>query len=132
MNAPGLFDTVAPDALEFGRGDGFNPKRVAEWLDFDKGEVSRIAAVAKASVRYDEAAPRAVRERLEEIANVANMVARIFDGDGAKTALWFRTKNPMLGDVSPRDMVRLGRYDRLRKFVVSAIADRGSSAVPRG
>lgn len=125
MNATGLFDTVAPDALAFGRGPGFNPKRVVDWLDFDKDEISRIASVSKASVRYDEAAPKAVRERLEEIANVVNMVAGIFDGDSAKTALWFRTKNPMLGDVSPRDMVRLGRYDRLRKFVISAIADRG-------
>lgn len=125
MTATSLFGTVAPDdRLAFGMGASFDPKRVADWLDFDKLEVSRIASVSKASVRYDDAVPKAVRDRLEEIANIANMVAGIFEGDAAKTALWFRTKNPMLGDVSPRDMVRLGRYDRLRKFVVSAIADR--------
>lgn len=125
MTATGLFDTVAPDRLAFGMGASFDPKRVADWLEFDKAEISRIAAVSKTSVRYDDAVPRAVRDRLEEIANIANMVAGIFEGDGAKTALWFRMKNPMLGDVSPRDMVRLGRYDRLRKFVESAISDRG-------
>ncbi len=124
MTATGLFDSVAPDRLAFGLGPTFDPKLVVDWMDFDKSEVSRIASVAKSSVRYDDAIPRAVRDRLEEIANIANMVAGIFDGDGAKTALWFRTKNPMLGDVSPRDMVRLGRYDRLRKFVVGAISDR--------
>lgn len=125
MTSDALFKTVASsDALSFGMGQNFDPKRVVDWMNFDKDEVSRIASVSKASVRYDEATPRAVRDRLEEIANVANMVASIFDGDAAKTALWFRTRNPMLGDVSPRDMIRLGRYDRLRKFIVSAVANK--------
>jgi hypothetical protein len=125
MMEPALFRTVPNrDALNFGYGEEFNAKRVADFLDLDKQSVSRISSVAKASVRYDDHIPRAVKERLEEIASVANMVASVFDGDNAKTALWFRTKNPMLGDISPRDMIRLGRYDRLRKFIVSAMADR--------
>lgn len=132
MNTPGLFQTVANDTLGFGQGSTFHAKRVVEWMDFSREEVSRIASVAKSSVRYDEAAPRPVRERLEEIANIANMAASAFNGDPEKTALWFRTKNPMLGDVSPRDMVRLGRYDRLRKFVVNALADRYASDSVQG
>ncbi len=125
MNNMNLFSTVAPsDFLAFGRGSAFEPRKVVEWMDFTKNEVSKITSVAKASVRYDESAPKLVLDRLEEIANIANMVADIFEGDTAKTALWFKTKNPMLGDVSPRDMVRLGRYDRLRRFIVSAIVDR--------
>jgi len=124
---PSLFNTVhQKDALHFGSGDQFEPKTVAEWFNFDKQDVSRIASVAKTSVRYDDNVPKAVRDRLEEIGSIANMVAAFFDGDAAKTSLWFRTKNPMLGDISPRDMVRLGRYDRLRKFIVNAVADRGS------
>lgn len=120
---PALFRTVPKDVLAFGSGDHFEPKRVAEFMELDRNAVSKIAAVAKTSVRYDEAIPKPVRERLEEIGAVANMVASIFEGDAAKTALWFRTKNPMLGDVSPRDMVRLGRYDRLRRFIISALQD---------
>ena len=126
-----LFQTVPTDLLQFGQGNQFRPKKVVDWLEFDKDEVSKIASVAKASVRYDDSAPRAVRERLEDIASIANMVAKVFEGDADKTALWFRTKNPMLGDVSPRDMVRLGRYDRLRKFIVSAIADGSPSPTGR-
>ena len=126
MSSAHLFDTIPQDALLFGRGPAFQPKLVADWLGLDKGELSRIASVSRSSVRYDAAAPRALIERLEEIANIANMVAQIFDDDGAKTALWFRTKNPMLGDVSPRDMVRLGRHDRLRKFIVRAVADQST------
>jgi len=123
MTTSSLFATVPDDALRFGIGEQFDPKRVAEWMDLDKTTVSRLASVSKSSVRYDQNIPRAVRERLEDIASIANMVAVVFDGDAAKTALWFRTVNPMLGDISPRDMVRLGRYDRLRKFIVSAISD---------
>jgi len=125
MNPAGLFGNVAEnDALAFGSGANFDAKRVVDWMNLNKEEVSRIASVAKSTVRYDEKAPQAVVERLEEIANVINMVAGVFNGDPAKTALWFKMKNPMLGDVSPRDMVRLGRYDRLRRYVVGALQER--------
>jgi uncharacterized protein (DUF2384 family) len=120
-----LFRTVpANDVLRFGQGDSFDAKRVAEWFDLDKQAVSRISSVARTSVRYDDHIPRAVRDRLEEIGSIANMVAGVFQGDAAKAALWFRTRNPMLGDISPRDMVRLGRYDKLRKFIVNASVER--------
>lgn len=34
-----------------------------------------------------------------------------------KATLWMETENPMLGDVSPRTMIELGRTDRLLKFI---------------
>lgn len=118
-----LFRTVPDDALHFGMGQHFDPKAVADFMELDKQAVSRISAVSKSSVRYDDNMPHAVRERLEEIASIANMVAGVFDGNGAKTALWFKTRNPMLGDVAPRDMIRLGRYDKLRRFIINSISD---------
>ena len=121
----GLFSTVADkDALGFGRGQSFDPKKVSDWMLFTKDEVAKIASVSKASVRWDDAIPKAVADRMEEIANIANIVASLLGNDPSKTTLWFKTKNPMLGDVSPRDMLRLGRYDRLRRYVVSAVAER--------
>ncbi len=111
------------DYLNFGHGEQFNAKAVAELLNLKKQEVSKISQVAETSVRYDNAIPQKVRERLEEIGTVINLVAGIFDGDADKTALWFKTNNPMLGEVSPRDMIRLGRYDKLRKFIVSALTE---------
>ena len=77
-------------------------------------------------MRFDAAIPAAVLEHFEEIAVTCNMVAEAFGGDADKTALWFRTKNPMLGDVSPRDMIRLRRFDRLRRFIIGAMMDRTS------
>jgi len=43
---------------------------------------------------------------------------------------WFKARNPLLGDVSPRDMIRLGRYEKLRKFIISAMMDSREAVRP--
>lgn len=123
----GLFDTVPKDYLNFGLGASFDAKRVPTVLGLYKEDVSRLASVSVKSVRYDEAIPLPVRERLEEIAKTINMVAQAFDGDIDKTVSWFRARNPMLGDVSPKDMIRLGRFERLRKFIINAMTERSTA-----
>lgn len=124
MSTTGLFSNLPKgDPLGFGVGGQFHPEKVKDFLQLKKDEVSRLADVSIKSVRYDDAIPAAVLERFEAIAVTCNMVAEAFGGDADKTALWFRTKNPMLGDVSPRDMIRLRRFDRLRRFIIRAMAD---------
>ena len=124
-----LFITVPEDLLNLGVGRSLDAKRVTALLSLKKEDVSKIATVAPSSVRYDESMPVAVRERMEEIASVMNMVAQTFQGDEDKTVAWFKARNPLLGDISPRDMIRLGRYERLRRFIINAlIARRGASA----
>jgi hypothetical protein len=124
-----LFITVPEDLLNLGVGRSLDAKRVTTLLSLKKEDVSKIATVAQSSVRYDESMPVAVRERIEEIASVMNMVAQTFRGDEDKTVAWFKARNPLLGDISPRDMIRLGRYERLRRFIINAlIARRGASA----
>jgi hypothetical protein len=118
----GFFDTVPEDVLNFGIGKNFDAKRVPDMLKLKNEDVSRIASVSKNSVRYDDLIPEQVRERLEEIGMTINMVAKVFDGDAEKTAVWFRARNPMLGDVAPRDMIRLGRFERLRKYIIGAMS----------
>jgi len=71
-------------------------------------------------VRFDSRIPAELRERLTEIATICELVAEHFDGDVAKTALWFRVPNPLLGNLSPRDQIRLGRYRKVLKFVFEA------------
>ena len=117
----GLFDTVPEDLLNFGLGEFFDAKRVSNLLDLKKSDVSHLASVAQSSVRYDQSIPSAVRERLEEIASTMNLVAKEFGGDVVKTTAWFKARNPLLGDVSPRDMIRLGKYDRLRRYIINAM-----------
>ena len=119
-----LFANISPDLLGFGQGSTFHPEKVKEFLQLKKQDVSHLAGVSIKSVRYDQNIPQAVFDRFEQIATTCNTVATVFDGDADKTALWFRTKNPLLGDMSPRDMIRLGRYDRLRRFIAGAMANR--------
>ncbi len=124
-----LFDSVPDDYFRFGEGKSFQPKMVPEALGLKREDVSRLASVSVKSVRYDDAIPEPVRERLEEIAITVNMVAKFFDGDVDKTVTWFKARNPLLGDVSPRDMIRLGRFERLRKFIINAILDKNRAPV---
>ena len=63
-----------------------------------------------------------------ELEQLCEHVVGFFEGDVAKTALWFRLPNPLLGDVSPRDMIRCGRYARLQQFVTDALADNAVAA----
>ena len=119
---PRLFRSVRDrDYLGFWADQTLKAREVAEFLQLKKPDVAKVAGVAPASVRFDQKMPREVHERLEEIANICALVAEYFEGDVAKTALWFRTRNPMLGDISPRDMIRFGRYAKLRQFVMDAL-----------
>lgn len=44
-------------------------------------------------------------------------VCRYFSGDTRKTWAWFTTPNPSLGSVSPLEMIKGGREDKLKKFI---------------
>lgn len=124
-----LFNTVpTSDPLNFWANQGLDYSGVSKFLDFDTEELSKLGGVSRKSVRLDERIPRELKERLEQIANICNLVAEFFDGDPIRTALWFRTPNPMLGDISPREMIRVGRYKRLQKFVMQAREDNAASA----
>lgn len=114
--------------MEFGHGASFNAKRVSALLNLKKVDVSRLSSVSETSVRYDDAIPAAVRERLEEIGATVNLVAKQFGGDQEKTVTWFKARNPLLGDISPRDMIRLGRYERLRRFIINAMTSQAAAA----
>lgn len=95
-------------------------KRIAELVRLSKSDLSKLAGVALSSVRFDVGIPLPVAERLRELANIANLVAEYFNGDPTKVALWFELANPLLGNISPRDMIRGGRYKRLLNFVLDA------------
>jgi hypothetical protein len=130
-NSSELFRTVANcDYLGFWADHTLNAREVARFLDLNKSEVAKVANVASASVRFDQKIPKQVADRLAEIANIAQLVAQYFEGDAPKTALWFRTKNPLFGNISPRDMIRFGRYEKLRRFVTEALGQSAAALQP--
>jgi len=114
------------DPLEFWANHGLNYSRVSEFLEFDTNALSKLSGVSKKSVRLDNRIPRDLKERLEQIANICNLVAEYFNGDTQKTALWFKTVNPMIGEITPRDMIRFGRYKKLLKFITQARSEKAT------
>jgi hypothetical protein len=108
------------DLLHLYGADRPDYKRIADLVKLNKQDLGKMAGVSRASVRFDEHIPEAVASRLREIANIANLVAEFFSGDAVKVALWFELPNPLLGDLSPRNMIRIGRYKRLLNFVLDA------------
>ena len=124
-----LFSNIhESDPLRFWSEHGLDYKRVTDFLDLNTAELSKIGGVSKQSVRLDERIPQNLKDRLEQIANICALVAGYFEGDFEKTTLWFKIPNPMLGDISPRDMIRFGRYKRLLKFVTEAQKTGSASA----
>lgn len=118
-----LFNTVAPrDGLKFWHQGVVDLERLRDVTGFDNKDLAQIAGVARSSVRTDVKAPRELREHLENIANICNLVFEFFHDD-VKTKLWLQTSNPMLGNISPRDMIRFGRFAKLQRFVTQAITE---------
>lgn len=126
MSSVNLFKTVpATDHLGFWANQILSARNVADFVGLDRKEVARVSGVSPASVRWDQKIPQEVRARLTEIAVVCGLVAQFFDGDAVKTKLWFQTRNPLLGNLSPRDMIRYGRHEKLRRFVMDALVENG-------
>jgi hypothetical protein len=118
-----LFSTVpAHDYLQFWQAGRFQPQRVARFLNLSKEDIAHLAGIAMSSVRFDRKAPRQLIDRLLDVATTCALVAQFFQGNAIKTGLWFKTANPLMRDVSPRDMIRAGRHDELRRFVAEAVS----------
>jgi hypothetical protein len=52
-----------------------------------------------------------------------NPVLSYFSGDRNKAFLWFDTKNPGLGNISPNEMLAMNRQGNLKKFIESALEE---------
>ncbi len=125
-----IFDTVSrSNSLKFWADHGLNYERVRDTVGLTNDDLSRVAQVSKSSVRFDERIPPLLKERMEQIANCCQKIADHFDGNAQKTSLWFMTPNPMLGNISPRDMIRYGRFTKLQRFIVGALSE-GESREP--
>lgn len=58
---------------------------------------------------------------LSEIDIIFKLITQYFDGDTQKAALWFKTKNPLLGGISPKHMIRYGRFKKLKEIIQNQI-----------
>lgn len=96
-------------------------QKVVNLLKYKKADVAVAANVPLSSVRYEpQKMPFELKERLSEWATALNLVEGFFK-DQEKTLLWFTIPNPLLGEMSPRDMIRVGRFRKLLNFIQTAL-----------
>lgn len=125
MNASALFETVASeDYLSIFEGAIPKYKKVVDILELSKRDVAGATGIPVASVRYDDKIQQELKERVTEWATLLNLVAQHFQGNSDKAILWFKTTNPLFGNVSPREMIRFGRFKKLFRFVQNALAEK--------
>jgi len=123
MSGAALFDTVPrEDYLALFPSGETDYQKAVVLLGFKKKDVARASNIPVQSVRYDQKMPKELEDRVREWAVALALVAQYFK-DGQKTVLWFKTPNPLLGNVAPRDMIRVGRFNKLHRFITNALAD---------
>ena len=96
--------------------------RITELLGYKRSDVAAATGLKTEKIRHDSKMPIELKERLNEWAVILNLIGEYFK-DSQKVVLWLQTSNPLLGDISPRDMIRIGRYKKLLKFVQTALRE---------
>ena len=113
-----LFSSI-PEGDLFGlKGkNGYDFRKTASFLGLNRRNIAKAAKISEQSVRYDERTPADLKDFFMKIISVICIVAKQFDYDKENTKLWFNMPNPMLGGVSPVQMIILGKYGKLMKFI---------------
>lgn len=121
---PAIFNSIpSSDMLGLFKNTGKpNYDRVKNILGYSKQDISIASGVPLGSVRFDKKIPIELTERVTEWATAIGLVHSFFK-DESKTILWFKVPNPLLGDVAPRDMIKVGRSKKLLKFIQTALEE---------
>jgi hypothetical protein len=98
-----------------------NPKGVVDFLGLSKKDIANATSLKLSTIRYDDKMPKELAQSLLEVATICELVAEFFDADKNKTSLWFNLPNPALGGISPKEMIRIGQHQKLRKAIVSML-----------
>ena len=60
--------------------------------------------------------PDVFRQRIKEWNTILDLLDVHFK-DRKKSTDWIFELNPLLGNVTPNDMIKMGRFERLKKFI---------------
>jgi len=119
---PELFSTLPTSLLPIWDAPGkVNAERLAKLLEFSKKDIAEAANVNPHSFSYGGKLPPVVAERLYEWATALELVAGFFDGNADKTVIWFKSPNPLLGDLPPMYLIRIGRAGKLIRIIRDAL-----------
>lgn len=59
---------------------------------------------------------------LDELTVIIRMLKKFFD-DSEKIVTWIMTENPLLGGVSPHDMIQCGKFNKLCDFIETSLEE---------
>lgn len=121
--AKGFATVATKDSLHLFPDGEMNIRKIVELLRFKNRDVAQATELPINAIRYDDRIPRELADALRQWANLLNLVGDYFEGDVEKTCLWFTLPNPELGEMTPRDMIRVGRYKKLLRFVLNSLQD---------
>jgi hypothetical protein len=129
---PALFSTIPrTDPLSLFQESGKpNGPHITEMLRLRTKDVARATHLSETSIRYDLRMPETLEAWLRDVATTATLVAEFFDGNSTKTELWFSTPNPQLGNITPVDMIKIGRVRKLLSFVQTALSENKPQPAP--
>jgi uncharacterized protein (DUF2384 family) len=122
LSIPLLFKTSPSDCFHlFDQKAVVNGQKVVELLKYKKEDVAVATNIPLSSIRYEQKRiPEELREHLTQWATALNLVAEFFH-DEKKTIIWCFMPNPLLGGMTPRDMIRVGRFKKLLNFIQTAL-----------
>jgi len=66
---------------------------------------------------------KAIIQVLKDGEVIAGMIAPFFNGNEEKMANWYFTNNPLLGGLSPAEMVALGKTEKLKKLIQNVLEE---------
>jgi hypothetical protein len=121
----GLFATVHAGGLPLiwdEEAKDVNGPEVLKMIGLSYKDAARAARIPEKSVKSGQPLPDELMVRAREWASIVGLVAGFFKRDVVKTAIWFKTVNPLLGGLSPKEMIAFGRAAKLRDIVDDAIA----------
>jgi hypothetical protein len=67
-----------------------------------------------------------LRKESELILDCVKKIEQFFKGDVHRARAWFKVPNPLLGQVSPDDMIAMHRVEKLHKFIALQMAENAS------
>ncbi len=100
-------------------------ERLKDYVERAKAAVTRAQeelGIAKKNIKEFRESKALLAEEGPRLVSCREKVEKFFGGDMEKTRLWFKTPNPLLGDVSPDDMISLHKTAKLLAFIEEALS----------
>ena len=64
-----------------------------------------------------------MNKELFTLIRIHHLIGEYFNNDMKKAALWLETKNPLLGNVTPMEMIASGQNKKLLKFIETTLKE---------